>query len=256
MAVEWQDDAIVLSARAYGDSAAVVQLLTRTHGRHAGLVRGGQSRKSKPLLQPGNRVLAIWKARLAEQLGTLQIELVQDIAGLVFDERLKLSGLLSACAMLEVCLPERAPHPELYTDFGRLIGAMLADASDTTWPADYVRFEIALLRDLGFALDLSACAVTGHRDGLVYVSPTSGRAVTAEGAGAYAPRLLPLPSFLVGGNDTSPPAIASGLRLSGAFLDKHVLAPLDRPMPAARERLADQFSKQVSEDDIGHPSGE
>lgn len=241
--MEWTDDAIVLSARPHGESSLIVQLLTPAHGRHAGLVRGGASRRQRPVYQPGNGVRATWRARLADNLGTLSVDLKDSRAGRWIDDRLRLAGLSSACSIAEAALPERAPSPAVY----RGLAALLETLARDDWGEAYVAWEIGVLGELGFGLDLRRCAVTGRRDQLTWVSPKSGRAVTRAEGEAYADRLLPIPAFLNGGADA--PAtpggwadIDAGLKLSGYFLERHVFAAQNSPVPAARERFAAQVA--------------
>lgn len=248
--MEWQDDAIVLAVRRHAENDAILSALTLEHGRHAGLVHGGAGKRAGPLLQPGNRLSATWRARLAEQLGHYRVEPVQLFAARLVHDPARLLGLASACALLEEALPEREAHPRLYAGLLRLLETMVQNENTDEWPETYVRFELLLLSDLGFGLDFGSCAVTGTDDDLAYVSPKTGRAVGRGAAGAFAPRLLPLPGFLRGAGEEGAPGaaeIAAGLRLTGHFLAKHVFAPADRPLPAARERLADRLARDASE---------
>lgn len=232
--MEWSDDAIVLSAVRHGENAAITQLLTRAHGRHAGLVRGGAGRRMRGVLQPGNQVHAAWRARLAEHLGTLTCELVHPFAAPLLDEPARLAGLQAACALSQAALPEREPHPRVFAHLLALLG-LLRDAPD--WPAAYVRWELALLSELGFGLDLTECAATGRNDQLAYVSPKSGRAVSISAGEPYRARLLPLPAFLLDGGSGNAAEVAAGLVLTGHFLEQHAFTPHGRTLPAARGRL-------------------
>jgi DNA repair protein RecO (recombination protein O) len=232
--MDWTDEGIVLAVRRHGENDAVLHALTFEHGRHAGLVRGGEGRRMRPLLQPGNRLSLEWRARLAEQLGAFTCEPLRLFAGTVLDDALRLAALGSACALVEATLPERDPHPNLYA---ALLTWLERLASSPGWAGDYVRLELVLLADLGFALDLQRCAATGRSDDLAYVSPRSGRAVSREGAGDLGPRLLPLPPFLLTGEPASPDEVRQGLALAGHFLRRHIFDPADRPLPAVRERL-------------------
>ena len=255
--MDWTDDAIVLSARAHGESSLIVQLLTPDHGRHAGLVRGGASRKQRPVFQPGNSVRASWRARMAEHLGTLSVELQKSLAGHWIDDRLRLAGISAACAVAEAALPERAPSPVVYHGLAALLNALSHD----DWGAAYVAWEIGVLSELGFGLDLQRCAVTGQSNDLVWVSPKSGRAVSRSAGEAYADRLLRLPDFLNGGLDRVAEGpegagadwtdISDGLRLSGYFLERHVFGAQNRAIPAARERFADSVRQKAGIDDAG-----
>jgi DNA repair protein RecO (recombination protein O) len=235
----WEDEGVVLALRRHGESAAVVSVLTAAHGRHAGLVRGGAGRRARPLYQIGNRLRVTWRARLPEQLGSFGGELQNAVAAALLDYPGRLAALGAACALLEATLPERDPHPLLYSELNELISVLLKQAE---WPERYVRFELALLAELGFGLDLTACAVTGEQADLAYVSPRSGRAVGRAAAGAYAPRLLPLPAFLLGRDTADRVQIQAGLRLTGSFLQRHLFDPVERPMPGARDRLLRQLA--------------
>jgi DNA repair protein RecO (recombination protein O) len=233
----WSDSAFVLAARPHGETSSVVQLLTLAHGRHAGLVRGGQGRRQRPVLQAGNRVAATWSARLADHLGNVTLELEAANAAQWLDDPLRLSALASAAAISEVALPEREPHPACFEAFQALVGALESDH----WAEVYVQWELLLLRDLGFGLDLSRCAATGANDQLAYVSPRSGRAVSLAAAEPYRERLLALPGFLLGRGGGGPEEVAQGLRLTGHFLERHVFHPRERGLPAARQRLTQRF---------------
>ncbi len=232
--MDWTDEGIVLTARPHGDGDAVLHALTFEHGRHAGLVKGGSGRRLRPMLQLGNRLEVEWRARLADQLGGFRVEPKRLFAAALLDDPLRLAALGSACGLVEAGLAERDPHPRLYA---ALLAWLQRLAADADWAADYVRFELLLLAELGFAVDLSTCAVTGATGGLAFVSPRTGRAVSREGAGPLADRLLPLPPFLVEPVDAEPEQIASGLRLAAHFLRRHIFDPTDRPLPASRERL-------------------
>jgi DNA repair protein RecO (recombination protein O) len=232
--MEWQDEGVVLSARPHGETDAILSALTFEHGRHVGLVKGGVGRRARPLLQPGNRLELTWKARLTEHLGHYTAEPLQAFGNRLLDDPLRLAALASATALVDEGLAEREPHPRLYAGLLVLLEAMLAEPR---WPETYVRFELVLLQELGFALDFERCAVTGHTDDLAFVSPRTGRAVSRGAAGDLAARLVPLPAFLMADVPATFADVAAGLRLSGHFLAKHLFAAADRPLPAARERL-------------------
>ena len=239
--IEWTDAAIVLSARPHGEGSAIVQLLTATRGRHAGLARGGSSARQRGTYQPGTEVAAVWRARLADQLGNLTCEAVHGHAAGWLDDPFRLAGIGAACAVAESALPEREPHPPLYHG----MVAFLACLDAEVWPAAYVRWEVELLAELGYGLGLDACAVTGATDDLARVSPRSGRAVSREAGAPYAEKLLPLPGFLVGGGRLDDEDVIAGLDLAGYFLRRHVFAPADRDLPQARLRLADMFARRL-----------
>lgn len=239
--MQWSDEAIVLSARPHGETASVVDLFTRAHGRHMGLVHGGRSRKLRPVLQTGNHVDAVWKARLADQLGHVTLELRRPFAAASMEDPLALAGLSSIAALTRL-LPERDPHPSLYEVTLFVLG-FLDDA--TVWPALYIRWELALLEDLGFGLDLSECAATGGNDQLIYVSPKSGRAVSASAGEPYKDKLLGLPAFLAKGRGAhvEPEDLRSGLALTGYFLESRVLHPRGDFLPDVRARLLERLSR-------------
>lgn len=231
--MDWTDDGIVLAVRRHGESAAIVSLLTARHGRHAGLVRGGASRRMRGVLQPGNVVHSTWRARLEEHLGTYAVEPVRSHA-VLYERPGPLAALTSATALVEAALPERAPHPDLFRTLSRLLEALEAPG----WGAAYVHWELSLLAELGFGLDLSSCAATGTNDGLAWVSPKSGRAVSLSAGEPWRDKLLPLPGFLTpAGGAADAAAVAQGLRLAGWFLERHVFEPHGMTSPAARERL-------------------
>lgn len=238
--MEWSDEGIVLAARAFGETSAVLSLLTRAYGRHSGLVRGGVGRRLRGLLQPGNRVSARWRARLADHLGTMSCEPGRSLAPEVLADRSRLAGIAAACAVTETALPEREPVPSIYESLAKLFAAI---ESDTAWRARYVRWEIELLAELGFGLDLGCCALTGSTGDLVYVSPRSGRAVSAAAGAPWKDRLLRLPSFLIDATAEDSAAIADGLALTGHFLLRHVYAEQGLALPPARVRLAEQIGR-------------
>lgn len=233
--MNWSDEAIVLSVRPHGETAAVVELFTRTHGRHLGLVHGGRSRKQRPVLQIGNHVDASWKGRIAEQLGHVTLELRTSYAGAAMDSAAALAGLASLAALLRY-LPERDPHPSLYEVTLFVLGFM---DDPSVWPALMVRWELALLGELGFGLDLAACAATGSNDALIYVSPKSGRAVSASAGEPYRDKLLTLPGFLLKGARAGVTSadLAAGLRLTRYFLESRLIVPRNATLPEARVRL-------------------
>lgn len=239
--MEVQDDAFVLSARAHGDTGAVVELLTEHHGRRAAYVAGGASRKMRPFLQAGARVLVDLRSRTSDQLGSARLEPVGEGPAALFDDPLALVGLNAAAAVAQGALPEREAHPGAFYAFEALMGAFVMPE---VWPAIFVRFEGGLLEDLGFGLDLSRCAATGSMDDLVWVSPRTGRAVSREAGAPYADKLLALPPFMLGAQaGLSEGDVKAGLDLTGHFLEQFVFHALNKPLPPARvwmiERLAE-----------------
>ena len=235
---EWQAHAIILSVRPHGEGNAVVSLLTAEYGRHAGLVRGGASKKMRGTMQPGNRVQASWRARLSEQLGQMQVELIHAVAARFLDSPMRLAGVASICALLDGALPEREPHAGLYAGTEALLSLIAMDDDETGWLEGYVRWELGLLHAAGYQLDLDRCAVSGETTSLAYVSPKSGGAVSQHHAGQFASRLLALPNFL-GGVACPTHDWVAGLDLTKHFLAKRVFAAHNADIPAARRRLAD-----------------
>jgi DNA repair protein RecO (recombination protein O) len=231
--MDWQDEGVLIAMRLHGESSAIIEVFTAHHGRHAGVVRGGASRKQAATLQPGTQLAVTWRARLEDQLGSFRVEPLQSRAGLLGD-RLGLAGLNAICAMLRVSLPERASHPTLWRATLALLAAL---EHDPDWPAVYLRWELNLLEELGFGLDLARCAVTGSRDDLAYVSPKTGRAVSREGAGTWADRLFPLPHCLMGQGPASSLEVVQGLAITGHFLARELAEVNSQPLPEARARL-------------------
>ena len=241
--MEWRGEAILLSVRRHGESSAIIEVFTEEKGRHTGVVRGGTSRKIAPILQPGAQLDVYWRARLEDHIGAFTVEPVRSRAALVMDNRLALSGLNAVTALLGFCLPEREPHPALYRRSGQLLDLL---GQDNLWPLAYLQWEAALLNEMGYGLDLDACAVTGATDGLCYVSPKSGRAVSRQGAGEWAERLLPLPPALLGQGQGGNKEIADGLETTGYFLANRMAPDLgSRPLPDARARFVAAFTRTL-----------
>ncbi len=231
--MEWRDQGALLSMRLHGETSAIIEVFTAAHGRHAGVVRGGASRKMAAMLQPGTQVQVTWTARLDEHLGAFVVEPVHSRAAILAD-RLALAGLNAICALLHLALPERDPHPALWFKTMALLDLLTTG----DWPPVYLRWELELLEDLGYGIDLTRCAVTGSREDLAFVSPRTGRAVSRAAAGDWAARLLPLPPSLLGQGPTTAAELGQGLALTGHFLAKGLQAVLhDRPLPEARSRL-------------------
>jgi DNA repair protein RecO (recombination protein O) len=251
--MEWLDEGVVLSAREQGESSVIASLLTRYHGRHTGLVRGGAGRRGRGVLQPGNRVDCRWRGRLSEQLGTFACELTAATAPSALEQAPRLAALVAACAVLDTALPEREPLPAQYEG---LLMLLYAIESDSSWPAVYVRWEASLLADLGFGLDLRSCALTGVTEDLAFVSPRSGRAVSAEAGAPWRQRLLTLPAFLINPAAVAAASdIAAGLTLTGHFLRRCVFAEHDRDLPAARARLPAAIARLLAPDGSGGLAG-
>ncbi|HYC05499.1 MAG TPA: DNA repair protein RecO [Azospirillaceae bacterium] len=238
--MDWTDEGIVLSARPHAETAAVAVLLTREHGRHAGLVHGGQGRQMRPVLEPGTLVEARWRGRLAENLGGYGLEPKRSVSAGLLDEPLRLAALSSACAIADAALAEREPHPGLYLATLALMEALETDV----WAEVYVRWEVGLLDEIGFGLDLERCAATGVNDQLAFVSPRTGRAVSLSASEPYRDKLLPLPGFLIGRGGGGPDEVAMGLALTGHFLERHVFAQRHIEVPPARARFVDRYRKK------------
>jgi DNA repair protein RecO (recombination protein O) len=243
--MDWVDQGLVLSVRRHGESSVVASLLTASHGRHAGLVRGGQSRRLRGVLQPGNLVSAAWRARLEEHLGAFSLELEKSLAAPLLPFADRLAALGSLCALIDNGLPEREAHPALFDITAAVMVAL--DCGDDAWAPFYVQWELDFLRELGFGLDLSQCAATGVVEDLCFVSPKSGRAVSASAAEPYRDRLLPLPGFLMGDGPVDSKALVDGLSLTGYFLEKHVFAVHGQTLPVARERLIEIMRRRSLE---------
>jgi DNA repair protein RecO (recombination protein O) len=230
--MEWVEDAYVLTSRPHGEAGAIVDLLTEGRGRFVAHVAGGASRRMKPVLQAGSRVVASYRSRVSEQLGSATLEPVGEGASALFDDPLALAGLAAAAAVA---------HPGAYLAFEALVGAF---AHSQIWPAVFVRFESGLLEELGFGLDLSRCAATGVLDELIWVSPKSGRAVSRQAGEPYKDRLLTLPPFLLSSQSgVGPGDVGAGLRLTGHFLEVLVFHPYNKPLPPARVWLLDKLNE-------------
>lgn len=239
--MDWRDEGTLLSVRKHGETSAIIEVFCAEHGRHSGVVRGGTSRKIAPILQPGAQLDLAWRARLEDHLGAFTVEPLKSRAAAIMSDRAALAGLNAITALLTFALPEREPHPRLYAHTQTMLD-LLGHAE--AWPVAYLQWELALLEDLGYGLDLTACAVTGDVEDLTYVSPKSGRAVSAEGAGDWADRLLPLPPELLGVVTSDFAGIREGLKTTGHFLTHGLAHALGgKPLPEARARLVDRLSR-------------
>ena len=240
--MEWRGEGMITAVRKHGETAAIVEVLTRDHGRHAGVVHGGASRKQAPVLQAGNQVEVEWRARLEEHLGTFRVELLTSRTNIMADRR-ALAALSSVCALVGFAVPERMELPQVYEDTLALIEDLAAGAD---WLSHYVHWEMQMLEHLGYGLDLGRCAATGVSTDLIYVSPKSGCAVSRNGAGDYRDRMLPLPAFLRDGTHASGglAEVLDGLRMTGYFWENWVAPALgNRPLPAARDRFVGGLHK-------------
>jgi DNA repair protein RecO (recombination protein O) len=242
--MEWTDEGIVLGVRRHGESSAIVELLTRSHGRHLGLVRGGAGSRMRPLLQPGNGVRAVWRARLDEHLGNYAVEGIRLRAATVLASSHAVYGVTHLASLVRL-LPERDPHQDIYDMLDRTLDD-LDDVGDAA--VHLVKFELAMLAELGFGLDLETCAATGGTSDLIYVSPKSGSALSRQAGEPWRDRLLRLPPFLrdAGGgpNRWSDQDLQDGFRLTGLFLLRHVLEPRGQRHPDARQGFINAVVKQ------------
>jgi len=231
--MQWSDQGIILGVRRHGETSVIAEVMTAAHGRHMGLVRGGRSRRQQPLLQPGNKVELAWRARLDEHLGMFQVEPVSLRAARLMEQATSVHGIQAMAALLRL-LPERDPHPHLYEALDVILDAMdsPADAGEL-----FIRFELAILDDLGFGLDLSRCAATGATSDLAYVSPKSGRAVSRDAGLQWSDKLLALPAFLAErhGEAADGQGLAAAFRLTAYFFGRHVYEPRGITAPVARE---------------------
>ena len=240
--MDWREEGMLLAVRPHGEHAAIIEVFTRGHGRHAGVVRGGTSRRMAPVLQPGAELDLTWRARLDTHIGTFEVEPLRSRSAILGDAD-ALAALTAVCALLMRALPERDPHPQLHAATVGLLDALALGAAD--WATRYLRWELGLLEDLGYGLDLGSCAVTGSAEDLAFVSPRTGRAVSRDGAGDWVDRLLPLPPCLLGQGPAEPAEIVAGLATTGHFLAR-LLADLgDRPLPDARMRLLARLSRRI-----------
>lgn len=233
---EWQDIGIVLSARKYGEQKLILEVFTPEHGRHKGLLNQGKSSRSSSVWQTGNLVEVSWRARLEEHLGNYTCEIIKPYCVAVFDNPLLLASISSLCAELSAFLPERDLFPNLFLH----TKSLLDNLESPTWLSEYCHWELELLAELGFSLDFTKCALTGETENLAFVSPKTGRAVTAAAAAPWKEKLLPLPSFLATGEETaSVDDILSALKLTGYFLSRQTSCG---ELPAARFRLQEKLS--------------
>ncbi len=242
--MEWRDNGLIIGARNHGETSVIVEAMTRAHGRHLGLVRGGRSRRLRSLLQPGTLAEFVWRARLDEHLGTFAVEPVKLSAGSLLASAEALHAVCNVAALLRLAA-EREPHPQLFEQAMRIAGHV---ERPETLPALMVQFEAAILAEMGFGLDLRSCAATGARENLAYVSPKTGRAVSAAAGEPYKSRLLPLPAFLLHGSTEEEPAFADlsgGFKLTGYFLMRDLFAPRGETLPEARGLYLAELAKRI-----------
>ncbi len=241
--MEWRDQGILLNVRRHGETSAIIEVFTPSKGRHAGVVRGGTSRRIAPVLQQGAQLDVLWRARLEDHIGSFQVEPVRSRTVAAMQDRLALAGLNAVTALLSFCLPEREAHPKLYHESERLLDLL---GQEEIWPLAYLRWEMRLLNEMGYALDLERCAVTGSTEDLAFVSPKTGRAVSRVGAGDWADRLLPLPDVLRGRGDGNDAEIAEAFKTTGYFLTAHLAHDLgNKPLPEARARFIEAFARRL-----------
>lgn len=240
--MEWRDEGMLISLRPHGESSAIIEVFTAAHGRHLGVVRGGTSRRMAGILQPGAQLALQWQARLHEHIGSFKAEPILARSALMQDHG-ALLALNALCALLHRALPERDPHAGFYRETVQLLD-LLEHGGD--WPLAYLLWETRLLEEMGYGLDLTACALTGATQDLAFVSPRSGRAVSRLAAGDWAPRLLPLPRVLTL-HDGTAAEVAQALSLTGHFLSQALAhSGDDAALPDARARLADLLARRKS----------
>ena len=241
--MEWRGAGILVAVRRHGESSAIIEVFTETHGLHAGVVRGGAGRRMGPILQPGAQLDVVWRARLEDHIGSYTVEPIRSRAAAAMADRLMLAGLNAVTSLLSYCLPERQTHAALYRQTEQLLDLL---EHPEVWPLAYLKWEMALLAEVGFALQLDACAVSGVTVDLGFVSPKSGRAVSRAAAGEWADRLLPLPDILRGIGNAPDLEVFEGLKTTGHFFHSQVAATLGgRPLPEARARFVDAFSRRL-----------
>ncbi len=249
--MQWTDEAIFLGARRHGETSVIAEVITRARGRHLGMVRGGRSRTMQPVLQPGNRVEVTWRARLDEHLGEFRVEPVKLRAARLMESDSAVYGVQALAALLRL-LPERDPHPHLFD----ALDVILDHLDDPATAGElFIRFELAVLNDLGYGLDLDQCAATGQRDDLAFVSPKTGRAVCREAGLPWADRMLALPNFLNPGvsKAADSDSLAAAFRLTGFFLNRHVYEPRGLEAGAAREGFCQAALKTLAAADAVAP---
>ena len=249
---EWNDVGIILSAKKYGEKGLITNILTESHGRYVGWINNYKTKSILSNVQPGNLVKVFWRSRLIEQMGNFKIELISSISGKIFDEKLKLQALTSLCSLLEKFLPERQCYSEIFnaTQAFLKVLAINDEVDNKQWIRGYVKWEIGLLSSIGFSLDLKKCAVTGQKNNLYYVSPKTGKAVSKDGAGKFAPKLLKLPKFLGGSEvivSSQQDEIIMGLNITTYFFKNKLLLSINDPkimnLPSPRDRFENMIKK-------------
>ncbi len=251
--MNWTDIGLLLSCRKHGENSIIVHAFTKDHGRTAGLVRGGSGRRLRGLLQPGNEVQLTWRGRLQEQLGNFTVDARKSLSTQLFDTPLALLASSSAMSVLDSLLPEREPHPRLYEATLLLLAAL--EESEEVWPVLYAKWELGLLAEVGYGLDLSSCAATNGTENLIYVSPKSGRAVSRDAGQPYREKLFPLPAFLMKGpgagtefDEVPVSEVIQSFKITGHFLEKIVLEHKPTLRLSARERFVASFCRHADTD--------
>jgi len=240
--MNWIDEGYLISKNNYNETSVIAEIFTKEHGRHKGLIRGIHSKNLRSIIEPGNEVKALWSGRLETHLGNFTIEPIKAWSSLILNQKDKLIALSSLCSLISLAMAEKQPNDLIYYNSKEMIKKI--SSNDDDWIKDYINWEIELLSEIGYGIDLSRCAVTSRRDELIYVSPTSGRAVTLEGAGSYKDRLIKLPKFIVSkdsrcdNND-----IINGLELTEYFFRKRFFEPNNLNFPQSRNRLKEVFNK-------------
>ena len=249
---EWKDKGIILSAKKYGERGLILNILTENQGRHLGWFNNYKGKKNTSDIQPGNIVDVTWKSRLNDQLGNYKLELITSVSGKIFDDRLKLQALSSACSMIDTLLPERENYFKIFRATRAFIDliSLFDENNYHAWMEGYVKWEIGVLSSVGFSLDLTKCAVTGIKNNLSYVSPKTGRAVTSEGAGEYASKLFYLPYFLGGTKNENYnyySDVLSGLKITSYFFKNKLFTTMSNnkivKLPDTRNRLIEMIEK-------------
>jgi len=243
--MEWRDQAIVLFATRHGEADALLDVLTHSHGRARGFIKGGLSRRNKANLQAGNRLSVVWRARLEENLGRFTVELLHSPLGQMLGDGGRLAALSAVTSVVAASMPERESYVGVFDGLAAIVELFEhEDGTSEVWGAALARLELGILKELGYSLDLNVCAATGATDNLIYVSPKSGRAVSAAGGAPYKEKLLALPQFLLDGTSAaSREDVIAALRLTGFFLDRNIWMVRGKGQPAARERLVSSLLK-------------
>jgi DNA repair protein RecO (recombination protein O) len=239
--MRWESEGIILGFNNYNEKSYILDIFTKEHGRHKGLIRGIHSKNLRSVIEPGNEVKAFWSGRLETHLGNFKVEPIKSWSSFILNNKNKLSALSSLCSLISSTMAEKQPNDLIYNRSRKIIQIMTS--KDDQWIKEYINWELDLLSEIGYGIDLSSCVVTEKKDGLMYVSPTSGRAVTSEGAGIYRNKLIKLPAFiLLKECQCSREDIINGLELTEHFLRKRFFEPNNLNFPQSRNRLKEMFS--------------